>query len=206
MTRAILDIDILRGPDDVLADGISARLNIKTMTAVERRTALDGLIRHTIVDTAGPVNDGECGWCSTRHQLAALPDGARRLPQFSRLMASAAGRRAVGEPCGRCTKTALDVVKRRVRRPTSTGGATRGSTTSTLAGGAMTAHHANRVASPATRNKPHDPFGTCAICHEYRGTHPDATALTAGAMPEGCPGHVWNEPPPRRRPMWDGWH
>ena len=112
----IVDVWVNRRPDDIFIDQLTAWLNIDTMTAAERRTAMDRLIRHVVVDPAKPAAAGECGWCPTRRQLATVPDGKRRLPQFSKLMASAAGRRVVGEPCERCTKTALGAVSRRVHK------------------------------------------------------------------------------------------
>jgi hypothetical protein len=72
---------VARRPDDVFIDRLNARLSIGTMTAAERRTAMDGLIRHVVVDSAKPAA-GECGWCPTRRQLATVPDGVRRLPQI----------------------------------------------------------------------------------------------------------------------------
>jgi hypothetical protein len=68
----IVDVWVNWRPEDALFDRIAARLNIGTMTAAERRTAMDGLIRHVVVDPAKPAAAGECGWCPTRRQ--------RRLP------------------------------------------------------------------------------------------------------------------------------
>ena len=192
MTRT--SIWIARRPEDELADRIAA---------ADRRKTLDGLIRHIVVDDAPePAAGGECRWCPTRRQLASMPDGASRMPQFGRLMASPASRRAVGEPCGRCTRTALDVVKRRVDagRPKNFGGAAQGSA------GALTSSPSTPstpgpgwAAPPDRRTRLHDPFGTCSTCKEYRRTHPGA-ALTASGVPEGCLRHVWNEKP--RPPKW----
>ncbi|HET6754864.1 MAG TPA: hypothetical protein VFH23_13055 [Jiangellaceae bacterium] len=196
MTR--VDIWVARRPDDIFIDRLNARLNVKTMTAAERRTAMDGLIRHVVVDSAKPAT-GECNWCPTRRQLATMPDGAQRMPGFGKRMMSPTHRRVLGEPCGRCIRAALGVVSRRVHagRTKNSGDATRSTTNKLDAGGR---HHVNRVASSDLRNKKHhDPFGTCTTCREHLGTHPDA-ALTASGVPEGCPRHAWNEKP--RPPKW----
>jgi hypothetical protein len=187
---------IARRPEDELADAIAA---------ADRRKTLDELkIRHNvIVDNPAPAAAaGECGWCSKRRQLASMPDGASRLPQFSRLMASPAGRRAVGEPCERCVKTALGTIKRRVDAGhKDSGGATRRTKDSGEHKGTsrLDGHHVTRVAPPDRFTKMHDPLGTCSTCQEYRRLHPDVV-LTAGGVPEGCAPHPWNEKP--RPPTW----
>lgn len=144
MTR--LSIDILRRPEDELADAIAA---------ADRRRTLDALkIRHNVVvDNPAPSTAaGECRWCPTRRQLASMPDGASRLPQFGRLVASAVGRRAVGKPCKRCVKTALGTLKRRVDagRPKNSGGVVRGTKDGGVHQGTprLDGHHVNRTAPP----------------------------------------------------------
>jgi hypothetical protein len=104
--------------------------------------------------------------------------------------ASAAGRRAVGEPCERCTKTALGAVRRRVHA-----GLPKSSGRVFADGGRLLgrpARHVNAGTRPDPRTKLHDPFGTCRECREFRLSHPDA-ALTANGIPQGLAPHAWNE-------------
>jgi hypothetical protein len=172
-----LDIWVARGPEDELADAIAA---------ADRRKTMDELkIRHgVVVDDPAPSVAGDCGWCPTRRQLASMSDGASRLPQFGRLMASAAGRRAVGEPCDKCVRTALGTIKRRVdaRRPTKTSGATPRDASSTQHQpdvGATKAHHVNprgstggRTLAASAVDRAHKNCVVCQDMPEYVEPHP----------------------------------
>ena len=179
MTR--VSMWVARRPEDVLGDAIAAADRRKTMDALK--------IRHNVVvDSPAPSTAaGECRWCPTRHKLAALPDGASRLPRFGRLVASSTSR-----PCAKCIQTAMGTLKRRVDagRPKNSGGAVRRTGRLSVASSAVTL----RAAPPG-----HDPLGTCSTCRDYRRAFPTKT-LTAGGIPQGCPPHAWNEKP--RPPKW----
>ena len=195
MTR--VSIWVAQRPEDELAAAIASADRRKTMDALK--------IRHNVVvnNPAPSAAASACGWCPTRRQLASMPDGASRMPHFGRLITSAAGRRAVGEPCKSCIKTALGTLKRRVDagRHKDSGGATRRTKDSGGHKGTsrLDGHHVTRVTPPDRFAKMHDPLGTCSTCQGYRRLHPDAV-LTAGGMPEGCAPHPWNEKP--RSPTW----
>jgi hypothetical protein len=188
-----VSIDILRPPEDVLADAIAA---------ADRRTTMDALkIRHNVVvDSPAPATAaGECRWCSTRQQLETMPDGKQRMPEFGRRIMSSADRRTA---CKRCVKTALGTLKRRVdagRRPRTSGGTRVASIHHQSDGGAKeTSHHVDPGTTGGQNfggaaRRGHDPLGTCSTCKEYRRSHPDV--LTAGGIPQGCAPHAWNEKP-----------
>jgi hypothetical protein len=181
-----LDIWVLKRPEDEFADALSAALNAPTLTAAQRREAMDKLAQRVMIDPA-PAVAGRCGWCPTRQRLATMPDGKSRLPKFGRLMTSQSGRCALGAPCPKCTRAALDVIRRRVDRPKSTGGAVKVRPNPGVL-------DQTSAAPPGTFHSQHDPFGTCQFCRKWRRIHPDARTLTAGGMPQGCPPHAWNEP------------
>jgi hypothetical protein len=170
-----LDIWINRRPEDELADAIAA---------ADRRKTLDELkIRHNVVigDPAAPSVAGDCGWCATRHRLAAMSDGASRLPQFGRLVASAAGRRVVGKPCDKCVKVALGTLKRRVDagRGKTSGGTREASTHHQSDGGAKkTSHHVDpgttggRTLTASAVDHAHRDCVVCQGMPAYVAPHP----------------------------------
>jgi hypothetical protein len=188
-----LDIWINRRPEDEFADQLTALLNVPSLTASQRREAMDELAHHFMIDPSPPAA-GECGWCSTRQRLATMPDGRSRLPQFGRLMMSSSGRRAIGAPCPKCTRIVMDVIRRRVDRPKSSAGAVKVEPSQKLAAPDQTL-----TASAGKFRSRHDPFNNCSTCREWRRNHPATRTLTAGGIPQGCPPHAWNEPTRRTR-------